>query len=522
MSTIPPPYQYDPKAARRAAALQARAVRDQFKAQRDLIRHQQRSLRRGSILGPILLVGIGVLALIVSTGRWNLLSFTAWYSRWWPAIFVVAGLILLAEWAFDHYLAQTTTPPLRRRVGAGVVVLLIFAAIFGTTSRTVHDQHDLLVNGLSINPGNFAELFGDKHDLPPQILDEALPALTPGLTLTVDNPRGDILITGKSNDGNLHITVNKHVFGNGGTGGAAGIFGGGDGGGSSSSQSEIQSSSDGLTPLFVASPNGLSLTVPTHGNDSADLTLLVPDSLALTLNAHHGDIKVTGLKAPIDATAYGDVEFQSIAGNITTHLSHTHSDFLAHNITGNLSLRGTIGDVALTDVTGQSYLEGTYNGSTHFERLLGPVTFQSSRTHLTFAKLNGELDLDSDSISGNRLVGPINLRVNSRNIDFDNISGDLDLTDTNGTINLTTAAPGNITVTNTNSPINLTIPDRTGFAFTATAANGSITNDFNLPTTNIGDHTTFSTTVGDGKNRINLQTTHANINLHKGPTPTQP
>ncbi len=530
MSTIPPPYSFDPKSERRAAAYQAKAARDIYKAQRQLLREQQRHLRRGSILGPILLVTFGVVALLVSTGRWNALNFTAAYSRWWPLLLVLAGAILLAEWAFDQYLAQTAaTPPLRRRVGGGIVFLLILIAIFGATSRTVHDQRDFITNGFSINSGNIAEMFGEKHDLAPQVLDETLPPLTPGLTLTVDNPRGDILITGKSNDGNLHITVNKHVFGgrsgaNGESGGFWGGGAGGSGGGSGSSSSDSGSLSDGassdlLTPVFVASPNGISLTVPTHGSDSADLTILVPESLALSLSAAHGDINVTGIKAPINLNAYGDVELQSIAGNVTARLSHTHSDFMAHNITGDLSLRGTIGDLALTDISGQTYLEGTYNGDTHFERLRGPVTFQTSRTHFTLARVDGHVDIDSDTISGDQLVGPVNLRVNSRNINFDNLSGDLDLIDTNGKINITTAKPGNIAILNTNDAISLTIPDRTGLTLFASTTGGEIENDFNIPVTKEKDRSSAQGPTGDAKYRINLQTTHDNITLRKGSPP---
>ena len=424
MSTVPPPYRYDPKAERRAALLQAKAQRSAYKAQRALFRAQNRHLRRGSLLGPMLLVSFGVIALLLSTGRWSALTFTAWYSRWWPALLVLAGLILLAEWTFDQYLVQTTpagTPPLRRRVGPGVIVLLTLLAIFGVTSRTVHDEHDFLANGFSINHDNVFELFGDKHDLPPQVLDEPIPTLTPGLTLTIENPHGDIAVTGKSNDGSLHITVNKQVY---------------------SSDANTQDKGDQLTPRFTSSPNGLSLSVPTVDGGTADLTILVPESLALSLNANHGDISVTGLKAPVTLTSnHGDVELQSVTGVVSARVNHSDSAFSAHNLTGDLTLKGNLGDVALTDITGQTYLEGDFYGDTHFERLHGPVTFQTSRTHFTLARLDGNIDVDHSDISASQLVGPVNLRVKSRNITFDNLSGDLDLTNSNGSVDITSIGP---------------------------------------------------------------------------------
>ncbi len=504
MSTVPPPYRYDPRADKRAALLQAKALRDSYKAQRALFRQQTRHLRRGSILGPLLLTGFGVAALLLSTGHWSALTVTAWYSRWWPVLLVLAGIVLLAEWAFDQYVLQTTpagTPPLRRRVGGGVVFLLILVAVFGATSRTVHDQHDIFSNGLSINPNNLSELFNDKRDLPPQILDETLPPLTPGLVLTIDNPHGDIHITGKSPDGNLHITVNKQV---------------------TAADSALQSKGDQLTPLFVASPNGLSLSVPTVDGGAADLTLLVPDSLALSLNASHGEISVTGLKASVTLTSnHGDVELQSITGNVNARINHRDSAFAAHHITGDLTLKGDVGDLAVTDVSGQTYMEGGFYGDNHFERLLGPTTFQSDHTHLTLARLNGSLDIDRSNISGSQLVGPVNLRDSSRNVSFDHLSGDLDLGNSNGAVDISSSSPGNLAITNTNGRINLTLPDRAGFTVNA-STNGLIDDGFALPTTKSGSQTNLAGTLGDGRNQISLRTTHADISLQKGPPASSP
>ena len=505
MSTVPPPYRYDPKADRHAARLQAKAQAQAYKAQRALYRQQTRHLRRGSILGPLLLTGFGIVALFVVTGRWSALSFANAYSRWWPALLVLAGLVLLAEWAFDHYIAQNSiqrtaagTPPMRRRLGGGIVTVLILIVIFGATTRTVHDQHDFFSNAFSINHDNYLQLFNDKRNLPPQILDQALPTLTPGLVLSVVNPHGDIHITGKSPDGNLHIIVNKQVY---------------------ASDSNVQAKGDQLTPIFIASPAGLSLSVPGVDAGSADLTLLVPDTLALSLSASHGDISVTGLHAAVALTSnHGDVDLESITGSVTARINRRDTDFSAHHLTGDLNLKGDVGDLTLTDISGQTYLEGTFYGDIHFERLLGPLTFQSTHTHLTLARLNGNLDIDTSNISGSQLVGPINLRVNSRNISFDHIAGDLDLTNSNGSVDITSSLPGNLAITNTNGPIDLTLPDHAGYAISA-ATDGTIDDDFALPTTKSGGQTTLTGTTGDGHNHINLRTTHASISLQKGPPP---
>ena len=74
---VPPPG-YDPREQRRFFRDQARAQRAAFRAQRDQVRYQMRSMRRGSVLGPILLIAIGVMFLLIQTGRLDHDRFWGW------------------------------------------------------------------------------------------------------------------------------------------------------------------------------------------------------------------------------------------------------------------------------------------------------------------------------------------------------------------------------------------------------------------------------------------------------------
>src|ERR1019366_3432872 len=129
MASNPPPYPppgYDPRAQRRFLRDQARAQHDAIRAQRDQVRLQMRSLRRGSVLGPILLIAIGVLFLLIETGRLDHQRFWEWYGHWWPLLLVVAGVVLLAEWTFDQvHLRDPQRPPYRRSLGGGGFLLLL-------------------------------------------------------------------------------------------------------------------------------------------------------------------------------------------------------------------------------------------------------------------------------------------------------------------------------------------------------------------------------------------------------------
>jgi hypothetical protein len=78
-----------------------------------------------SIVGPIILIGVGVVALLVYTGHIAASDFWSWYGRWWPLLLIGAGLALLGEWAID--LKRET--PVRR--GGSFVGILIVLALLG-------------------------------------------------------------------------------------------------------------------------------------------------------------------------------------------------------------------------------------------------------------------------------------------------------------------------------------------------------------------------------------------------------
>ena len=74
-----------------------------------------------SVVGPIILIGIGVVAMLVVTGRIAAGSFWTWYGQWWPLLLIGAGLALLGEWALD---LLRKTPVRRGGSFVGILILL--------------------------------------------------------------------------------------------------------------------------------------------------------------------------------------------------------------------------------------------------------------------------------------------------------------------------------------------------------------------------------------------------------------
>ena len=95
----PPPYPpYDPKTQWRVYREQQkaawRAQRDAWKAQRYAWKADYAGAygpRVPSIVGPVILIGVGVVALLVLTGHITAAQFWTWYGRWWPLLLIGAG-----------------------------------------------------------------------------------------------------------------------------------------------------------------------------------------------------------------------------------------------------------------------------------------------------------------------------------------------------------------------------------------------------------------------------------------------
>ena len=475
MASYPPPppnqpFGYDPKQQARMAREQLkanlRAQRAAFRAQRDIYRYQTRAAivgnRRSSILGPLIVLAAGILILLIRLGRVPLSGFADWYSRWWPLFLVGAGLILVAEWAFDQRPRPEGTPYVRRGIGGGAIVLIIFLAISGAVVNQLRDLHEGFLQNFSFDPDSIDQFFGEKHEMT-STADTAFPT---GGSLQISNPHGDVTIVGKSGDNQVHVTVNKQIY--------------------SSSDADANSKSNLLTPRISQSGNIVTVSLPWLRGGTADLDITVPDLGDTTVTADHGDIAISGMHAPITVTAnHGNVELNAITGAVSAHLNNRDSTFTAHQITGDVALRGNANDITITDASGQVSLEGEFYGDTHFERLHGPVTFHTSRTQLNLGRLDGEVNISPHAdLTATKFTGPTVLKTRSRNITLDSATGDVEVTNSDGSVDITSLPPiGNIQVENKNGEINLSVPLHSNFTVNADTKGGEINNNLNLQST---------------------------------------
>ena len=487
-----PPYGNDWKYQRRLMKEQARMQRDVLRAQQQAYRQQLRGMRRGSIVGPLLVIAIGVIFLLVQTGHMSSHDLWLWYGRWWPALLVGAGIVMLLEWSFDQYMHTGETPLRRRSVGGGVFTLLLLLGLAGIFVSGVRDGR-FFGKTMNINQDNLDEFMGDKHESD-QTLSQDFPV---GTALSVDNPRGDISVSGTSDDNQIHVSVHKQVF--------------------TRSDSEADNKAQQLSPNLTKEGTTLNLRLPAVEGGRADLVITVPAAAATTVSANHGDIHVSELKALVNVTAnHGDVTLSGITGRVGAHINNGDASFSAHSITGQIDVEGKGRDLTLSDVSGPVNLDGEIFGTTHLERIQGATRFHTIRTDFRLGRLDGEVEISPNADLSVDQAGSLSLTTRNRNITLDRIAGDISVTNRNGSVDLTAAPPlGNITIENRNGSVNVTVPEQANFTVQAETTNGDVENDFSIPTQDNDNRKNFGGTVGKGGSLIRITTSQGDIALKK-------
>ena len=64
------------------------------------------------------------------------------------------------------------------------------------------------MNNFNLNQDDIDQFMGDKHESD-QSLQQALPA---GASFEIDNPRGDVTLSGTSDDNQVHVMLHKEVY----------------------------------------------------------------------------------------------------------------------------------------------------------------------------------------------------------------------------------------------------------------------------------------------------------------------
>jgi DUF4097 and DUF4098 domain-containing protein YvlB len=253
------------------------------------------------------------------------------------------------------------------------------------------------------------------------------------------------------------------------------------------------------------------------------LTITVPKSASINVNAGRGNATVAGIGGNVDAQLqHGNFEAASIAGHVHIHVTN-QGDVSAHDIQGDVTVDGNGGDLTLSDIHGTVTLQGDYTGDTHLEHADQSVHFHSSRTDLEFARLPGDMSLNGDSLHATQVIGPIRVICSrSKDIEMSQVFGDTHIEDKDARVELEMAGSYPVDVKNTKGDVEVSLPENAGMTVDARTHNGDIVSDFPLEIS--GDENKTATgTIGKGGPKLILQTEHADLRIRKaGDAPPMP
>jgi DUF4097 and DUF4098 domain-containing protein YvlB len=499
MSTVPPPNVppggYDPRTQWRVYREQQRAA---WRAQRDAWKVQQYAYkakyqhvygpRVPSVVGPLILVAIGVVWLLIYAGRLSSSAFWTWYGRWWPLMLIAAGLAMLAEWALD--LRRDT--PVRR--GTGFVGVLILLAILGfAASGWTHGYWGPWRGDWGGDRDDFFNMLGrPQHDLDQPVQKVQIPV---NATVQIENPRGDVSVTSADT---AEIQVQAHAVAYAG-------------------------SEDEAKKIFEAEQahvtvSGSAVLVKSDGNNNGrlNLTVTVPSSAHVTVHSGHGDVTAANLNGGLAIeSSHGDVHLSVIKGSVQVHFSTAKGDFSAHQIDGDLTADGNCNDVTLSEVTGKVSINGELFGDVHMENVSGPVRVHTSVTDLDVASLPGDLTLNSDNLRVTQAKGQVRVTTHSKDVDLSQVYGDTFVEDRDGRISVDSAGNFSVDAKNLKGDVSLTLPPNAQATITGNTRNGDIVTDFPLAVS--GDESkTVSGKVGAGGPKVTLMADNGDIHIKRG------
>lgn len=415
-------------------------------------------MRRASLVGPLLLILIGVWFLISSLRPDLPLVDLA--ARYWPFLLIGWGALRLVEiliWS-----ARNRGLPYAGITG-GEWTLIILLCLFGSglyaANRFRPWQH------LGIFAGNRVEFFGHLYDYP--VTAQTIPKGQAARVL-IENLRGSIRVTGADTQ-EVKLSGNKSVRALQGTDAET-----------ANRQTPIELSAAGDQIVVRTNQD----RVTGDQRVSTDLEITLPRALALQIRSRNGDlIEVSDVNGPVELSADSadSARVENVAGNIRFDVRR--SDLIrAAGVKGEVEVAGGRGrDIDIENVAGQVSISGSYSGDLQFRNCEKPVRFQSPQTDLWIEKLPGQVHMDLGDFTGTNLVGPVRLSSSrSRDVRIEQFTQSLDLTVDRGDIRL---RPMELPLARINAStrvgeIDLALPGAAKFDLKATTSRGELTNEF--------------------------------------------
>lgn len=447
-------------------------------------------MTRRSIVGPLLLIGLGVMFL-ANTLNPGLPLFRM-VSMYWPFLLIGWGGLRLIE-----ILALAgMRKPFPNGLGGGEIAAIVLICVMGSAMYSFQRHFS---GGFRIGPWGprTLEIFGDEH----QFDFHAEQAATGLNRVVVNHGRGTIRVTG-GDDPVVRVTGRKSVRAYDGT---------------------AATEADRQSPLEVSVDGGRALIRTNHDRAtgsiriSADLEIAVPRGIAVEVHGRSGDIDIVNAGEILVDSDNAAVRIEKAAGNV--RVDARRSDMVrAIDVKGNIELESRGNDVELENVAGEVHIRGSYSGSLELQNLAKPLIYETRQTELRVAALPGRITMDLGDFTGAKLVGPVRMITRSRDIQIDDVTNSVEIETERGDIEIRAVRTplARIDARSRSGNIEVALPEKAAFELDATTERGEATNDFGsaVQVTTQGSSAAMKRGPGQGP-LVKISTQRGSISLRK-------
>jgi DUF4097 and DUF4098 domain-containing protein YvlB len=448
--------------------------------------------QRGSIVGPLILITIGILFL--ARTAWPAFSVIEFISVYWPYLLILWGGLQIIEISIR---AVRHTPLPNNGISGGGWFLILVIAIFGFVAFEVHGPNAWWRRA-GFDQG--MDWFGEAHDFTvPQQTRKAVKKPV----IRIEDFRGSAKISGAATD---QVTLSGHKIIRAMNSGDAR---------QSDSETPVEISDDGNTIVITMNQRKAKNKVRVTTN----IDLTVPRDATIEAFGRAGDFDVSGLDGDVRISSdNAGVRLQDIGGNVVVDTNH--GDVIrCTNVRGSVELKGHSSDVELDKIAGQVTIDGSYSGTLTFRQIDRPLHLDNFGTSVSVEKINGELTMDRGSFSAQGIIGPSQVTTHATDVEIAGFTNTLEVSVDKGDVSLR-PAPGTLSpmsVHTSSGNIDLALPGAAAFELTASTDRGEIENDFgsSLKTESAGKGARLMGAVGSGP-ALNLTTDRGTITIRKG------
>jgi DUF4097 and DUF4098 domain-containing protein YvlB len=448
-------------------------------------------MRRGSVIGPLILIGLGVLFLF--RNLWPEIPLVDLVSRFWPFLLIAWGAIRLIEILFW---SMTGKPLPRNGVSGGEWALIFVICIVGATMYTAH-------NAPSWFPTRSAWRrvvlpMGESYDYTLAAVEKPC---AKNCRIVIESFRGNAKISG-SPDATVKASGQESVR---------------------SFQQADADSANKQTPLeliqqgdqIIVRTNQDKVSDRVQPNDDLDLT--VPEGSSIEAHGRYGDFDIQGINGNVNINSdNAGVRLENLGGNVLVE-TRASDTIRAVDVKGSVELKGRGDDVELQNIGGLVTVNGVYVGEIQLNNLAQPLRWEDPLNSMAFEKLPGQIRLSRGEFTGNNVIGPMRLKARSSDVQLSEFTQSLDLTLDRGDIDL---KPGKnlpkMEVHTRSGDIDLALPPGSKFDLRASTEHGEATNDYGDPVRE-DESNHRAAVVGNtgGGPELRLETGRGNVTVRK-------